>query len=422
MSDRAAATSDSGVNVRRPMAATAVIFLANGLLFASWTAHIPQVKAHLGLTDATLGLALLGAPAGSVSAILASARLLPRLGSKRMVQVTLIGYCASGPLVGRTGSVAALFAALYAWGAFQASLDVAMNTQAVVVERARARPLMSGLHAWWSIGAFAGAGLGVLGVAMGLSLTDQLLLLGLPALVIPGWLTTWMLPDAAADAARERHDTARTPAQHRPAPGPPARRPALGTIIVLGAIAFASFLCEGASADWAAVYLRGSLSAGAAIAGLGYTAFSLAMVTTRLTGNRLLARFGTGRLLPVLAAVATVGFTAGLLGGQVATALVGFGCLGLGLALVVPSVFSAAGRLPGLDPGTAIATASAFGWAGLVCGPPLIGGLASVTSLPTALGLIPVLTALIAVATARAAALRQDQPGRRVAQSDGTDR
>ena len=402
MSDRAAAlASDDSVNVRRPMAATAVIFLANGLLFASWTAHIPQVKAHLGLTDATLGLALLGAPAGSVSAILASARLLPRVGSKRMVQATLIGYCVSGPLVGRTGSVAALFAALYAWGAFQAALDVAMNTQAVVVERARGRPLMSGLHAWWSIGSFAGAGLGALGVAIGLSLTSQLLILGLPALVIPGWLTTWMLPDT--DAATD------------PNTGPrPVRRRGgrlSGTIILLGAIAFASFLCEGASADWAAVYLRGSLSAGAAIAGLGYTAFSLAMVATRLTGNRLLARFGTGRVLPVLAAVATVGFTAGLLGGQVATALVGFGCLGLGLALVVPSVFSAAGRLPGLDPGTAIATASAFGWAGLVCGPPLIGGLASVTSLPTALGLIPVLTALIAVATVRSAALRQDRPG-----------
>ncbi len=421
MSDRAAAlASDDSVNVRRPMAATAVIFLANGLLFASWTAHIPQVKAHLGLTDATLGLALLGAPAGSVSAILASARLLPRVGSKRLVQATLIGYCVSGPLVGRTGSVAALFAALFAWGAFQAALDVAMNTQAVVVERARGRPLMSGLHAWWSIGSFAGAGLGVLGVAIGLSLTDQLLLLGLPALVIPGWLTTWMLPDATADIGPNTGPNSGL----NTSPDPVRRRGGRlsGTIIVLGAIAFASFLCEGASADWAAVYLRGSLSAGAAIAGLGYTAFSLAMVTTRLTGNRLLARFGTGRLLSVLAAVATVGFTAGLLGGRVATALVGFGCLGLGLALVVPSVFSAAGRLPGLDPGTAIATASAFGWAGLVCGPPLIGALASVTSLPTALGLIPVLTALIAVATARAAALRQDQPGRRVAGSDGTDR
>ena len=395
MSDRAVAlASDGGMTDRRPMAATAAVFLANGLLFASWTAHIPQVKAHLGLTDATLGVALLGAPAGSVSAMLASARLLPRLGSKRMVQATLVGYCIAGPLVGLTGSLVALFAALYAWGAFQGALDVSMNTQAVVVERARGRPLMSGLHAWWSIGAFAGAGLGALGVAFGLSLTSQLVLLGLPALVIPGWLTTRMLPDTGRNV------------DPRPVRSPVRRLSR--AVVVLGAIAFASMLCEGAAADWAAVYLRGSLYAGAAIAGLGYTVFSLAMVATRLTGNRLLARFGVRRLLPVLAAVATVGFAAGLLGGRVATAIVGFGCLGVGLALVIPSVFSAAGRLPGLDPGAAIATVSTFGWAGFVCGPPVIGEIASATSLPVALSLIPVLTAVIVVATALAAALRQN--------------
>ncbi len=173
MRDTAVGLAERRVAVGRPIAATAAVFFVNGLLFASWTVHIPQVKDRLGLTDAALGLALLGAPAGSVSAMVASARLLPRLGSKRMVQATLIGYCAAGPLVGLTGSLAGLFAALYAWGAFQGALDVSMNTQAVAVERARGRPLMSGLHAWWTIGAFAGAGAGVLGVAIGLSGTRR---------------------------------------------------------------------------------------------------------------------------------------------------------------------------------------------------------------------------------------------------------
>jgi hypothetical protein len=389
----AQASECSRAAVRWPMAASAAVFFANGLLFASWAAHIPQVKTHLGLTDGALGIALLGAPAGSVSAMLASARLLPRLGSKRMVRVTLVGYCAAGPLVGLTGSPAALFIALYAWGAFQGSLDVSMNTQAIAVERARGRPLMSGLHAWWSIGAFAGAGLGALGVAFGLSLTRQLVLLGLPTLVITGWLTSWMVPDAGRNAQQR---AARRPARRLSRP-----------VLVLGAIAFASMLCEGASADWAAVYLRGSLRLGAAIAGLGYTVFSLTMVATRLSGNRLLARFRVGLLLPVLAAVATAGFAAGLLGGRAVTAILGFGCLGIGLALVIPTVFSAAGRLPGLNPGAAIATVSAFGWIGFVCGPPLIGELASATSLSAALGLLPALTAFIVVATASTAALRQ---------------
>lgn len=376
-----------------PPAATATVFFIHGLLFASWAAHIPHVKAHLGLTDGALGLALLGAPAGSVSAMLLAAHLLIRLGSRRMVRVALVGYCAAGPLVGLAGSLIALFAALYAWGFFQGSLDVSMNTQAVAVEQARGRPLMSGLHAWWSIGALAGAGLGAAGVAIGMSLAAQLLLLGLPALAIAGWLTVWMVPDAGWSAKQE---TVRPGARRLSRP-----------VLALGAIAFASMLCEGASADWAAVYLRGSLHAAAAIAGIAYIAFSLTMVIVRLCGNQLLARFRAWLLLPALAAVGTIGFAAGLLGSQTVTAIVGFGCLGIGVALIIPTVFSAAGRLPGLDAGTAIATVAAFGWAGYVCGPPVIGELASATSLSAALGLLPALTAVIVVATALAAPLRR---------------
>jgi sugar phosphate permease len=391
-------------------AATVAAFVSHGLLFASWTAHIPQVKDHVGLTDGSLGLALLGAPLGSVAAMLIVARLLPEVGSKRVVQISLLGYCVAGPLVGLASSLPALFAALFAWGAFQGTLDVSMNTQAVTVERAAGRPLMSGFHACWSIGAFAGAGIGALGVAAGLSLTRQLLLLAVPVVVITGWLTTRMLPDPAAPAARglqapdHPSGVMAAASDRNRASGFAIRlsRP----VLVLGAIAFASMLCEGASADWASVYLRGSLHVGAAAAGLGYTGFALAMVAVRLSGNRLLGKFRHQRLLPVLAVVATAGFTAGLLSGRSVAVIAGFGCLGIGLALVIPTVNSAAGRLPGVSPGTAIAMVSAWGWAGFVFGPPIIGQLASATSLTVALGVLPVLTACIAAATVRARALR----------------
>jgi MFS family permease len=390
------AQHDRGGAGRAQRAATLAVFISHGLLFASWTAHIPQVKDHLGLSDGTLGLALLGAPLGSVAAMLVAARVLPRLGSQRMVQVSLLGYCLAGPLVGLAGAFAALFAALFAWGAFQGALDVSMNTQAVTVERAAGRPLMSGFHGSWSIGAFTGAGIGVLGVAAGISLTPQLLLLALPVLAVAGPLSLRMLPDPHTPGSRL-------------ADGRAALR-LTGPVVALGSIAFASMLCEGASADWASVYLRGSVGVSAAVAGLGYTAFSLAMVIVRLSGNRLLIRFRTRQLLPVLAAVATAGFTAGLLGGASVSVIAGFACLGVGLALVIPTVNSAAGRLPGLSQGTAIAMVSACGWAGFVFGPPIIGELASASSLTAALGVLPALTACIAVATARARALRQGSP------------
>ena len=405
--------------MRRPRIAVTAVFVVHGLLFASWTAHIPHVKGTLGLSDGSLGFALLGAPVGSVTAMMASSYLLPRLGSRRIVQVALVGYCLAGPLVGLTGSVPMLFAALFVWGAFQGTLDVAMNTQAITIERTGQRVLMSGLHGSWSIGSFAGAGIGALAVAAGITLSLQLLVLGTIALLVAGLLTARMLP-----ATAERPDHTATPAGH-PDPDQPDPHQRLGGsasrwsagMALLGAIAFASMLCEGATADWAAVYLSGPLHTSGVVPGLGYAAFSLAMVTVRLCGNRLLTRFRPDRLLPALAGVATVGFAASLLIAHPAFSFLGFGCLGIGLASVVPSVFSAAGRIPGLHPGTAVATASACGWAGFVCGPPLIGRLSAWTSLPVALWLLPLLTAFIVAGTRTSRALRNPIAGGAIAEN-----
>jgi hypothetical protein len=276
-----------------------------------------------------------------------------------------------------------------------------MNTQAIAVERMERRVLMSGLHGSWSIGAFAGAGIGALAVAAGVTLSVQLLVLGTIALLAAGLLTARMLPAAAEQPnapARGRGDAVARPGGH-------ASRWS-GGMVLLAAIAFAAMLCEGATADWAAVYLSGPLHTAGVVPGLGYATFALAMVTVRLSGNRLLTRFRPDRLLPALAVVATAGFAAALFIAEPPAALLGFGCLGIGLASVVPAVFSAAGRIPGLAPGTAVATASACGWAGFVCGPPVIGRLAEWASLPVALGLLPLLTAFVVAGTLTSPALR----------------
>jgi MFS family permease len=382
--------------------AVTAVFLAHGLLFASWTAHIPLVKARLGLSDGTLGLALLGAPVGSVSSTIAAGFLLPRLGSRRLIRICLVGYCLVGIALGQAGSLPSLFFALLGWGLFQGLLDVSMNTQAITVERDQGRPLMSGLHGCWSIGSFAGAGAGTLGVALGLSLSTQMAVLGLPTLAVTWLLATRMGPD---DAPIPATATATATAAAVPAASAPVVRRLSRVVLVLGVIAFASMLCEGATADWGSVYLHGSLHTSTTVAGLGYASFSLGMVTVRLGGNRLLSAFPPRRLLPVLSAVATVGFAAGLAGQDAAASLIGFVTLGLGLGSIVPTVFSAAGRIPGAHAGTSVATVAAFGWAGFVCGPPLIGQVAAALSLPVALGLIPVLTAFIVVSTSRTAAL-----------------
>jgi fucose permease len=371
---------------RSPRLVVTAVFSVHAFLVASWTAHIPHVKAHLHLTDASLGIALLGSPIGSITAMMLSGYLLPRLGSRLMVRLCLLGYCLAGPLVGAAGSLLQIFLALAIWGAFQGALDVSMNTQAISVERGVGRPIMSRLHGCWSIGAFCGAGFGALAVGVGLSLRDQLALLGLVVLLV----VLPLLPRLVSDLPPEPHHASEA-----------RRRVVHPTIVVLAGICFACLLCEGAAADWGAVYLHGSLGATPAIAALGYAAFSLAMVTLRLSGDRLLVRYRPSVVLPVFAVVASVGLGVALLLGSVAAGIIGFAALGLGVASVVPTAFSAAGRVPGLNPGTAVATVASLGWAGMVSGPPLIGQLASWSSLPVALGLLPLLTLVVAIAASR---------------------
>ncbi|HEX7827432.1 MAG TPA: MFS transporter, partial [Mycobacterium sp.] len=370
---------------RRAQAGVAAVFFMHGLLFASWTAHIPHVKEQIGMDDGMLGLALLGVPAGSLLAVAVSSAIIPRLGSRRLVQLALTGSCLAGPFVGLTGTVWALFGALLIWGLFQGLLDIAMTTQAVTVEKARDRPLMNGMQASWSIGAFVGAATGTAGVALGTTLTFQLIIIGAPAQLIGLWLSTRMLTDVEPAA-----DSTTDPAQK-------VRRRVSPVVLVLGGIAFATLLMEGAVADWSSVYLRESLDGGPVAAGLGYTSFALAMVVVRLFGNRLITRFPVHVLLPLLTGVAAVVFASALLIGTVPAAIAGFFILGLGCGTVVPTVFSAAGRLQGTHPGFAVTVVSGIGWVGIFCGPPLIGLLSHATSLPAALWLIPALVALIAI-------------------------
>ncbi|MFY9782495.1 MAG: MFS transporter [Acidimicrobiales bacterium] len=386
---------DAGRWMRNAVVAT---FFVQGFLFASWTAHIPHIKDHLHLSDGSLGIALLGAPIGSMLAMLAVSRLLPKWGSRRVVRVALVGYCLAGPLVGLSFSLLTFFIAFLLWGIFQGSLDVSMNAQAIAVEGRVDRRLMPGFHGSWSMGSLAGAGVGVLGVGLGWSLSEQLLIFAVPCLFVVGWLSTRMIPDdqARVESFSGLREKARWSLLQK-------------AIVVLAAIAFADMFCEGAVADWTAVYLRGTLRTSAVVAGTGYAAYLFVMMIVRLLGNQLMNRFRVHLALPVLAMVGTIGLGVGLIINRPASVLVGFMCLGAGLALVVPMVFSACGHIPNVHPGTAVATVSACGWTGFVLGPPLIGGIASLTSLRTALFLLPLLTAVVVVATGFARVLRNER-------------
>lgn len=356
--------------------------MAHAVLFSAWAAHIPQVKAALGLSDAALGTALFGAPVGSVAATLLSHWALPRWGSQRLVPVLVAGYAFTGVTVGLATSGLWLFAALALWGAFQGALDVAMNTQAGTVERVARAPIMSRFHGMWSVGGLVGAMVGAACVSVGIALALQAVVLGAVVLIFVEPLTRRLIPDEAAGVpVGERRRNWLTP-----------------TVAVLAAVAFASFICEGAAADWSANYLREVVGSGVGVAALSYAAYTFAMVVVRFGAMRLHARVTARRLLPALALLGVVGMGVTLATANPVLSVIGFACLGAGVALLVPTAFSAAYAAG--NGGSAIALVAATGWVGYLLSPPLIGHLAQWIGLAAALVTIPVMLSIAAVAIA----------------------
>jgi MFS family permease len=370
--------------LRQARLAVSVAFLANGLGFANWAARIPAVKDDVGLSTGALGVALLGIALGAVVAMPLAGALLVRFGSRTLTRCTLALCCLALPLPALAGSLPELMGALALLGIASGSLDVSMNAQAVVVEEGYGRPLLAGLHGLWSLGSLAGALMGGLAAGAGISPRAHLLVVAV-VLLAAGLLATRRLLPAGAD-----RDQA-TPGFVRPT----------RTLALLGAIAFCGLLSEGAAYDWSAVYLRDSLGSSEGLAVSAYAAFTLTMTVGRLVGDRLRARFGSRALLGSAALLAAAGLGTGLALGHTVPAVVGFALLGAGLSCIVPIVFGAAGSASGLPSGPAIAVVSTVGYLGFIAGPPIIGGLGEVTSLPAALTLVVALTALVAVLSRR---------------------
>jgi Major Facilitator Superfamily len=283
-------------------------------------------------------------------------------------------------LVALAPSLPALMGAALVFGAANATLDVAMNAHGVAVERVLGRPIMSSLHAGWSIGGLAGAGLGALLAAGGVEARVNLI-------VVPVAIC-----GLALVATREL-----LPATEDIAPALPALRLPPPRVALLGLIAFCSLFAEGVAADWSAVYLEDSLGATSAVAATGFAAYSLAMAGGRLVGDRLTLRWSPSGLLVRCGLLASAGLGVALLIGHPAAAVAGFALLGAGVAPVVPVVFRAGGSTQGVPSSQGIATVSWLGYLGFLAGPPVIGLTADAVGLPAALGIVCGMTAAVAL-------------------------
>ncbi|RDI96371.1 MFS transporter [Meiothermus sp. QL-1] len=363
-----------------PRVAIYLNFFVCGLLVAAWVSRIPAIKQALGLGTGELGLILWAAPLGLVLAMPLTGSLIARLGSRPVLAAASLASCLALPPLALAPSEGWLALALFAFGYVNAAMDVSMNAQAVEAERRLARPLMSGFHAFFSLGGVVGAALGGAAAALGLGPLPFFSLVALFSAL--GLL--WGL----------RHLLEAPPSRQ----GPRFVWPR-GVLLGLGIIAFCTGMGEGAVGDWGAVYMKQVLEASEAVAALAFSAFSLAMVVGRLSGDALVQRLGPVFLARCGGGLAALGFGVVLLANRPGLALLGFGLVGLGYCTLFPLAFSAAGRVPGVEPGVALAAVATLGYLGFLTGPPLIGLVAEFTSLRFSLSLVAGL-ALVIVALA----------------------
>lgn len=343
--------------------AVASLFLVNGAIMGTWAPQIPQILPRHGIQEAVMGLLLLGLGLGAVSAMLFAGRLIHRFGSVRVVLGFAVALIAVFPLVALAPTLPTLALAMFALGAAAGCMDVAMNANAVEVERALGRAIMSSSHGFWSLGGFAGAALGGWLIAATGAVTQALLVSVALALVIA--LAVPFLYHAPKTLEAEGGEAPR-----------PSVLPRSPRVWLLGLTALLCMTPEGAIMDWSALYLIDDLGIGTGAAGLGFALFSGAMATMRFAGDAVRNRFGAVRTLRVSALVAAVAMIAASLAPTPGLAMLAFAVAGLGIANTVPILFSAAGNLQGMSPGAGLATVTMVGYAGILVAPSTIGYIA----------------------------------------------
>ena len=380
---RETAGSAAPPRLGRARLAVAYSFLVNGVMFGAWASRIPDVQAHTGLDTTQLGFALLAASAGAVLAMSFAGMLAGIFGSHRVSVAMLVGYAACVPALAVANSFFTLTVALLFVGAFQGSMDVAMNANGLGVEQAGTRPIMSRLHGTWSIGSFLGAFVTIAAVTAGLSVAEQFCL-----------LAAWMAASAAV--------LGRIMLPHRQAAGGSALRRPPRRLLALGFMIFCGMLAEGSASDWSGVYMRTSVLSTAQEAALTFGGFAVAMTVSRLVGDRMTELLGAGRLVTLGAALGAAGLGMALALHMAVPTIVGFTMLGLGLGAIVPISLRAGGSQPGIPSGFGIAAVSTMGYAGMLAGPPIIGSMAGVAGLRAALVLVVALLVVLAATAGRA--------------------
>lgn len=375
--------------------AVAALFFINGFNMGAWAPQIPQMMERHGLKSGVMGVLIVMIGLGAVSAMIFAGKLIAHHGSRKMALVFACCFIPMFPLMVLAPSPWIAVPFLFLFGAFGGCMDVAMNANAVAVERHLGRAVMSSSHGFWSLGGFIGGALGGRAIES-FGYDKQALGVAVLCAVILAVASRYLLNDPPHDTAEEK---------------PKARMfPRVPMLYVLGAMALFSMMPEGAVLDWAAVYVKTEMGADLTRQGLAFGLFSGAMAVVRFGGDAVRNRFGAVRTLRASGIIGAVGIMVGALAPALAgmlpadlVAIAGFAFAGIGVANMVPIMFSAAGNYPGLPPGSGIATTTMIGYTGYLLAPSIIGYIAQHVGFSFTYGALSLLLLVVAALASQAA-------------------
>ncbi|QQQ79303.1 MFS transporter [Saccharothrix sp. 6-C] len=377
---------------RAARVATWTYFTINGFAVGLWVVHIPNVERATGISHSALGGLLLVLGAAAFLGMQVAGPLADRFGQRKLLPAAgvLLGIALFFP--GLATSWWTLGLALLCFGFGNGTIDVAMNSHAVVVERAYPRPIMASFHAMWSIGGAIAALVGAVTLGADVPTAVTLSACGVFTIVV-SLVASRFLMDGRPEPEEAASDA-------------PAAKPSTKLVWLLGAIAFAMMLAEGVANDWAALHAEDVLGTSTSTAAFAYGSFAVAMTVGRFATDRVAALVGPVAIVRYGSALAAFGLLLVVFSPWVGLAFAGWALFGLGLSGSVPQLFSAAGNLDKRSSGALMARVVGLGYVGLLAGPALIGGLAHWIPLNVAF-LVPVALCLLAVGFANVLAPRQ---------------
>ena len=353
--------------------ATRAFFFIGGFGSASWAPLVPVLRERLAIGDDVLGLLLLCIGIGSLATMPLSGALSARLGCRRVLVATGILFACILLAVTLVDSLWTAVPVILVFGALMGCLDVVINVAAVIVEKGIGRRIMSGMHAFWSLGGFVGAGLyGVWVGILGLTAFQSTAIAAGIVLALTVGFGRNLIPYGGGGGSLIAIPR--------------------GIVVFVGITAFIAFLSEGAVMDWSGVYLTVVRGMDLALAGVGFSVFSAAMLTMRFLGDRVVQRIGQRPVAVGGALLTLVGILLIMFAPVDALLYFGFFAIGIGSANIVPVFFSLMGRQNVMPIGTAVSAVSTMGYLGILAGPAAIGFISSATNLQTAFGMLAVLS------------------------------